>query len=45
MIQHVWFTRLRLSFRHNLEETMLTDPWDSVKHADLGGNSPACGSS
>ncbi|NXA97728.1 ERAL1 GTPase, partial [Melanocharis versteri] len=21
--------------RHNLEETMLTDPWDSMKHADL----------
>ncbi|XP_030143808.4 GTPase Era, mitochondrial [Taeniopygia guttata] len=21
--------------RHNLDETMLTDPWDSMKHADL----------
>ncbi|NXO67771.1 ERAL1 GTPase, partial [Phainopepla nitens] len=21
--------------RHNLEEAMLTDPWDSIKHADL----------
>lgn len=33
----VWFIDLYLSFRHNLDEAMLTDPWDSMKHADLGG--------
>uniref|UniRef100_A0A8C9MWZ6 GTPase Era, mitochondrial n=1 Tax=Serinus canaria TaxID=9135 RepID=A0A8C9MWZ6_SERCA len=31
----VWFIHLYLSFRHNLDEAMLTDPWDSMKHADL----------
>uniref|UniRef100_A0A8C0ET05 GTPase Era, mitochondrial n=1 Tax=Bubo bubo TaxID=30461 RepID=A0A8C0ET05_BUBBB len=31
----VWLTHLHLSFRHKLDEAMLTDPWDSVKHADL----------
>uniref|UniRef100_A0A8B9QWT4 GTPase Era, mitochondrial n=1 Tax=Anas platyrhynchos TaxID=8839 RepID=A0A8B9QWT4_ANAPL len=31
----VWLTHLPLSFRHKLEEAMLTDPWDSMKHADL----------
>lgn len=40
----VWFTHLYVSFRHNLEEAMLTDPWDSMKHADLGGFSTPFGS-
>uniref|UniRef100_A0A8D0ESX9 GTPase Era, mitochondrial n=1 Tax=Strix occidentalis caurina TaxID=311401 RepID=A0A8D0ESX9_STROC len=31
----VWLTHLHMSFRHKLDEAMLTDPWDSVKHADL----------
>lgn len=33
----VCFANLCVSFRHNLDEAMLTDPWDSMKHADLGG--------
>lgn len=33
----VWLTHLHLSFRHNLDKAMLTDPWDSMKHADIGG--------
>lgn len=41
----VWLTPLRLSFRHKLDEAMLTDPWDSMKHADLGGCSAPLGSS
>uniref|UniRef100_A0A8B9EUS2 GTPase Era, mitochondrial n=1 Tax=Anser cygnoides TaxID=8845 RepID=A0A8B9EUS2_ANSCY len=35
LVTHVWLTCLHLSFRHKLEEAMLTDPWDSMKHADL----------
>uniref|UniRef100_A0A8C5T5M5 GTPase Era, mitochondrial n=1 Tax=Malurus cyaneus samueli TaxID=2593467 RepID=A0A8C5T5M5_9PASS len=31
----VWFTHIHVFFRHNLDEAMLTDPWDSMKHADL----------
>lgn len=33
----VCFANLCVFFRHNLDEAMLTDPWDSMKHADLGG--------
>lgn len=34
-----WLTHLHLPFRHKLDEAMLTDPWDSMKYADLGGYS------
>lgn len=44
MMESVWFTCFCLSFRHKLEEAMLTDPWDSMKHADLGGYSAPLGS-
>lgn len=40
----VCFANLCVSFRHNLDEAMLTDPWDSMKHADLGGFSTPFGS-
>lgn len=45
VIECVWLTHLHLSFRHKLDEAMLTDPWDSMKHADLGGYSTPLGSS
>lgn len=44
-LAHVWLTHLPSSFRHKLEEAMLTDPWDSMKHADLGGCSSSFASS
>lgn len=44
-MKYLWFSHLYMSFRHNLDEAMLTDPWDSMKHADLGGFSALFGSS
>lgn len=44
IIKCVCFTHLFVSFRHKLDEAMLTDPWDSMKHADLGGFSTPFGS-
>lgn len=44
VITCAWLTPLHLSFRHKLDGAMLTDPWDSMKHADLGGCSTPLGS-
>ncbi|NXL56790.1 ERAL1 GTPase, partial [Chordeiles acutipennis] len=35
VIECVWLTHTHLSFRHKLDEAMLTDPRDSMKYADL----------